>query len=161
MHCALFNSEQQDAGKDTEKILKIWSDGPSSQFKNKYNACLILHVEKMFGIKIIWNYFATAHGKDCVDGIGATAKTIVRKHIRARDVVVNNAFDFVRAFCMMPSKIAIEEMTDKQIETINADLEIAELFSKAKNVRNIFSAHQIQVLNNNLVTFNTSKQGYN
>lgn len=35
------------------KILKIWSDGPSSQFKNKYIASIINHLEIEFGIKIM------------------------------------------------------------------------------------------------------------
>lgn len=73
------------------KTLKIWSDGPSSQFKNKFIAAMIPELEAEFGLKIYWNYFAKSHGKGCIDGIGATTKMIVRKHIRARDSIVNCA----------------------------------------------------------------------
>ncbi|XP_067645152.1 uncharacterized protein [Eurosta solidaginis] len=69
------------------KILKISSDGPSSQFKNKFIAALIPYLEIKFGIKIFRNYFATSHGKGCVDGIGATVKTVVRKHVIARNII--------------------------------------------------------------------------
>lgn len=58
----------------TVKIVKIWSDGPTSQFKNKFIGAVILLLEKKFQVKIIWNFFATAHGKACVDGIGTTIK---------------------------------------------------------------------------------------
>ena len=94
------------------KTLKIWSDGPSPQFKNKFIAALISCLEARFGLKIFWNCFATSHGKGCVDGIGATLKTIVRKHIRARDVIVNSASDFVTAFNLTQSKISVEETTE-------------------------------------------------
>lgn len=124
-------------------------------------AALISHFEQKFGIKIVWNYFATSHGKGCVDGLGAQVKQIVRKHIKARDIVVNNATDFVRAFNMTPSKIAIEEMTDNEIEKINTDLQTERLFTNAKTIRNISNAHQIQVVNGKVTIFNTSKQGYN
>ncbi|CAH0559357.1 unnamed protein product [Brassicogethes aeneus] len=78
---------------ESVKILKIWSDGPSSQFKNKFIAAVIPVLEDKFGIKIYWNYFATSHGKGCIDGIGATAKMIVKKQILSRKCIVNCASD--------------------------------------------------------------------
>lgn len=147
------------------KTLKIWSDGPSSQFKNKYIAAMIPHFEAEFGLKIFWNYFATSHGKGCIDGIGATAKTIVRKHIRARDQIVNCAADFVSAFHRTPSKISsqisIEEVNEGEFSEINNFLNTEETFANAKNVRDIARAHQIQVINGKIVFFDTSKEGYN
>lgn len=145
----------------TLRILKLWSDGPVSQFKNKFMAALMSHFEEKFEIKIIWNYFATSHGKGCVDGLGATVKQVVRKHIKARDIVVNNAADFVRAFKMTPSEITVEEMTNNEIEKIYTDLKADELFAKAKPIRNISSAHQMQLVEGKVTTYYTSKQGYN
>lgn len=145
----------------TVKVLKVWSDGPSSQFKNKYMAVMVQHLETKLGIKIIWNYFATSHGKGCVDGIGATVKTVVRKHIKARDCSVNSAADFMKAFKLTPSKILVEEVTDEEFEQINDDLGSVAVFAGAKNIRDIYSAHQIQVIDGKIVTFKTSKLGYN
>ncbi|CAH0560391.1 unnamed protein product [Brassicogethes aeneus] len=82
-------------------------------------------------------YFATAHGKGCVD---ETAKTIVRTHIKARDVIVNSASNFVRAIKMGPSEIKVEENFQKT----NFLLNTIELFSNAKTIRDISNAHQIQ-----------------
>lgn len=143
------------------KILKVWSDGPSSQFKNKYIAAIIHELETIFDLKIIWNYFATSHGKGCVDGLGATVKKIVRNHIKARDCIVNDAADFVHAFKRTQSKILVEEVTEAEFTEINDKLGSAEIFSKAKNVQGIQSAHQIQFTNGKLATFETSKEGYN
>lgn len=144
----------------TLKVLKIWSDGPSSQFKNKFMAAMIPRFETEFGLKIYWNYFVTSHGKGCVDGIGATAKTIVRKHINARDLLVNSASDFVAAFHRTPSKISVEEFTEDDFADTNNLLNANGIFEQAKNVNNIASAHQIQVINKKIVIFDTSKIGY-
>ena len=57
----------------TVKSVSIRSDGPSSQFKNHYIAASLHALEKQ-GIKILWNFFATSHGKGPVDGIGGSVK---------------------------------------------------------------------------------------
>lgn len=146
---------------ESVKILKIWSDGPSSQFKNKFIAAIIPLFESEFGIKIYWNYFATSHGKGCIDGIGATAKMIVRKHILSRECIVKSSSDFVAAFDRTESIIAIEEVNDNDFSDINNILNVHALFDNAKSIRDIASAHQIQVINGVITTFKTSKQGYN
>lgn len=143
------------------KILKVWSDGPSSQFKNKYIAAIIHHLEQKFGIQIIWNYFATSHGKGCVDGIGATVKSVVRSHIKARDSIVNSARDFVESFKLTQSKILAEEVTEQEFADINNALGTSEIFANAPNVRDISSSHQIRITGGKIVTHITSKQGYN
>ena len=53
------------------KIIDFWSDGPTSQFKNRFVAEIIRYLHEKYGVKIRWNYFATSHGKGPVDGIGA------------------------------------------------------------------------------------------
>lgn len=142
-------------------MLKVWSDGPSSQFKNKYIAAIIHHLEQKFGIQIIWNYFATSHGKGCVDGIGATVKSVVRSHIKARDSIVNSARDFVESFKLTQSKILAEEVTEQEFADINNALGTSEIFANAPNVRDISSSHQIRITGGKIVTHITSKQGYN
>ena len=47
------------------KLLHIWSDGPSSQFKNKFVAASLPWLAKRHSIDIQWHYFATSHGKGC------------------------------------------------------------------------------------------------
>ena len=36
---------------------------------------------KKFQCKVSWKYFATSHGKGVVDGIGGSAKSLVRKRV--------------------------------------------------------------------------------
>lgn len=142
--------------------MKIWSDGPASQFKNKYIAALITHLESRYDLKIFWNFFATAHGhgKGCIDSIGATVKCVVRKHILARDCIVNNASDLVAAFNRTESHIQVEEVTDEDFNKENTALNVAKIFKEAKDVRAIKSSHQIQFTDGKISIYTTSDEGY-
>ena len=57
----------------------IYSDGPSSEFKNQYMMKLLHHVSKQHSAKFTWDYFATGHGKGMVDGIGGEVKSMVQQ----------------------------------------------------------------------------------
>lgn len=47
----------------TVNIVSVWSEGPASQFKNRYVSAAVKVLEKKHNIHIHWNYFATSHGK--------------------------------------------------------------------------------------------------
>lgn len=126
----------------TVKIVKIWSDGPSSQFKNKFIAAVIPILEEKFGVKIYWNFYATAHGKACVDGIGATVKKMVRSMILTKNKIVYQTSDFVDAFNSKKSAIEVSGITDSEISEINALLNLSKVFSEAKAVPGISECHQ-------------------
>ena len=57
------------------KVLSYNSDGPSSEFKNRYIVKLVAVVTEKLKCKLQWKYFATSHGKGVVDGISASAKS--------------------------------------------------------------------------------------
>lgn len=79
------------------KHLTIWSDGPSSQFKNRYIAKSLDSLSEHYNIeKLEWAYFATAHGKGPVDGIGGASKRHVRNAVLRQAGQVNNARTFVQ-----------------------------------------------------------------
>lgn len=144
----------------TVKVVKIWSDGPYQQFKNKFIAAVIPVFEKRFCVKIIWNFFATAHGKGCIDGIGAAVKKSVKTSVLSEKVIVNQTNDFVQAYNSRTSKVDMIEMTSKEIDKINNDLKLTEIFLKAKAVRAISTFHQLQTINNRIKGFALSKDGY-
>ena len=55
--------------------LHIWTDGLTSQFKNKFIAASIKWLGAKHLLSITWNFFAASHGKGCVDGIGGTKQS--------------------------------------------------------------------------------------
>ena len=78
----------------------IYSDGPSSEFKNQCMMKLLHHVSKQHSAKFTWDYFATGHGKGLVDGTGGAAKSMVRQQVlsKNKNVAVENAADFAQVW---------------------------------------------------------------
>lgn len=162
-HCKVIASDNTHHGKETLvaylytifkelspliKTVNVWSDGPSSQFKNKFIAAIIPVFEVKFGVKIVWNFFASSHGKSCIDGIGAAVKSKVKKLILARTVIVNDTNDFVAAFKQnSDSKIDLIEVNDLAIDKINKTLNLTEVFAKAPAVRDISKFHKLLFVN--------------
>ena len=65
----------KDKFKNEAENIEIWTDLPSSQFKNKFFFAYVrMTLPQMFDLKFSWSYSATSHGKGAVDGIGATMK---------------------------------------------------------------------------------------
>ena len=54
--------------------VKIWTDGPVSQFKNQYVMVSMNMLPKKHSMSLTWNFSATSHGKGPIDGVGATLK---------------------------------------------------------------------------------------
>jgi hypothetical protein len=77
-------------------MVRLWSDGPSGQFKNQYLYHFLPLLLHRYNLQFIqWNFFATSHGKGAVDGVGVIAKRAVWNKIKARQSTVKSAQDFV------------------------------------------------------------------
>ena len=79
------------------KMIDFWSDGPASQFKNRFAGVMIKHFQSKRDISIRWNYFATSHGKGPVDGVGAIVKRFVTQRIITRKFIVQDVDSFLKA----------------------------------------------------------------
>ena len=56
-------------GTDVKQV-EVWTDGQSSQFKNKFIFAFIgITIPMRYKFKVTWNYSATSYGKGYVDGI--------------------------------------------------------------------------------------------
>ena len=95
----------------------IYSDGPSSEFKNQYMMKLLHHASKQLSAKFTWDYFATGHGKGVVDGIGGEAKSMVRQQVlsKNKNVVAENAADFARVCEEFMPNICVHLMTQDDL----------------------------------------------
>lgn len=139
----------------TVKSVSIWSDGPSSQFKNRYIA---LHaLEEKHGINIMWNFFATSHGKGPVDGIGGSVKRHVWTAVKTRKVIVNDAASFVLACNAPESMVEVFEMSAADIAQRNTTLNLDQVFSDAPAIEGILAAHHFHVSNDATVVYPLSK----
>ena len=67
--------------------ITMWSDGPSTQYKQKNIFFRLCTDPFTYGFKSVsWNYFESSHGKGAVDGVGAAVK-------RLADAAVHNGTD--------------------------------------------------------------------
>lgn len=121
---------------------------------------MIPHLEKTFKIKIVWNYFATAHGKSCIDGIGNAVKKQVRTVVVSKERNVYQTEDFVSAFYTNDSKVNLMGMSQADMDDINSKLNLSEIYLKALAIPKIMSFHQLQVVDNRPKAFIVSKGGY-
>ena len=61
----------------TITVLSLFSDGAAQHFKQSFFFNAVTHLPNLLGVehlKIIYDFFATSHGKGAVDGIGGSAK---------------------------------------------------------------------------------------
>ncbi|MEE4247337.1 MAG: hypothetical protein V2I33_18150 [Kangiellaceae bacterium] len=105
--------------------LHFWSDGPSSQFKNRFAQKYLAVACVKFQLKMMtWNFFATSHGKGAIDGIGGTLKRFVWRKVKARQVIVSNAKEFVDAAkpCGIECCYIAKTEVQQKFEALAADI---------------------------------------
>ena len=159
LHPKVIASNNLDHGKDTiiayidhlldslpatVKTISIWSDGPSSQFKNRFIVAAISALQEKHNVTIRWNFFATSHGKGPVDGIGGSVKRQVWTSVSTRKAIVTDATSFCAA-AKQVSNVDVIEMNTKEIKNRNLELNLKKLFDKAPTIKGIKSFHHIQV----------------
>ncbi|CAB3256475.1 unnamed protein product [Arctia plantaginis] len=58
----------------TVETVHFFSDGATSQYRQKKNFYLFAKYTRMYGFRATWNFFEASHGKGAADGIGGTIK---------------------------------------------------------------------------------------
>ena len=97
----------------------FFTDGPSSEFKNRYIIKTLNLLATDYGTPFEWQYFATSHGKGVVDGIGGRAKSMVRRAVmsgRQDAPVVQSARDFATLASTLLPKTNVTLITQHEIE---------------------------------------------
>ncbi|KAG6443763.1 uncharacterized protein LOC115456138 [Manduca sexta] len=98
--------------------LHVFSDGPTSQYRNRTNIYLwIKTLTDQFPqiTASTWTFSEPGHGKGPMDGVGGVLKKTADDHVlRGNDV--NTAADFVRL--LKKSTILLHEVTDDEIVAI-------------------------------------------
>ena len=168
-------SDDLDHSKDTivpyvDKILEslpqnikkvhFWSDGPTSQFKNKFVAKSIGLLQKRHKMTIHWSYFATSHGKGPVDGVGGALKREIWTKVKTRGSMVRNAAEFFDAH-NKNSKVKLILMNTSDIEDRAKAMNLKDEWKSAKDVRGIMKFHHLQTVDEKVVGFRTTDESSN
>lgn len=161
----LICSNTKDKGKDTvytfinrlyEHIVKdvptsddvgdiIFSDGPSSEFKNRFCMKILYDLAQKFQKDFSWKYFATSHGKGVVDGVGGRAKSLVRQKSMSKDVshAVQSSKDFADLASELMSATTVLHISQ---EEINEAVALTDSWEDAPAADGIRSMHDAQCI---------------
>jgi len=137
--------------KEVKKITEVkkvhyWTDGPSSQFKNRYNLSTVICHEGDFGCGATWNFFETAHGKGPCDGVGAEVKRTVWRAILQSNVVVTSPSEFFLAAQNLCKKVKVLFCSGEQVKEVSEQL--AERWSRCKPIPATHSIHYVAATHN-------------
>lgn len=118
--------------------LHFFSDGPSSQYKNRFNLYFLMTKIPIFFNNIsnvTWNYSESGHGKGPMDGVGGTLKRKADAIVlRGEDII--SASDFVGK--LRHGAIQLWEVCDEEIKKMKSELP-----KKLSPVNGIMSMHQV------------------
>ena len=122
----------------------IWSDGPSSEFKNKFMWHLMKTLSKKYAKPFMWKFSATSHGKGAVDGVGGKVKLTVRRKVMSKgkdSLVLQNCESFVQAVKKLLKSTSIIHIDRAAIEIYKE----SQPFNNVLAVKGIFKMHVIEV----------------
>ena len=98
-------------------VLNFFSDGPTTQYRQKGNFYLLSTLLQERGIRLgTWNFHEAGHGKDVPDGVGAAIK-------RNAEQVVRSGIDFTDAYTLyqqlkdMDSKVSLYYVSVPEVES--------------------------------------------
>ncbi|GFO14380.1 otu domain-containing protein 5 [Plakobranchus ocellatus] len=103
----------------------VFSDGASGQFKNCFNLSLLTNPKLLHDQiqSMDWSFFATAHGKGPIDGIGGTVKRAVWRRILQQRVIINSASEFAEIAKETCPNIKIFYISKEEIASVREELE--------------------------------------
>lgn len=131
------------------KSINVFSDGPSSQFKQRYLFSNLHLFEQCYDIELAWNFFATSHGKGVVDGLGGTVKRTVWRHVKAEKMLVRTAEQFAEVAVSLNPNIHIKYISAQDIQKDTQDLH--QHWKAVLPISNIKSVHYVKPLGRNQI----------
>lgn len=124
-------------------IIYFFSDGPSSQYRQKGKFQLFTNEMADYGFKYApWNYHEAGHGKGAQDGVGAALKRSADFEVLHGNYIFN-ASDFVCQIRKKETGIDLYEVSEKEIaskhsrliaiKTVPGTLKIHQIISTSKH----------------------------
>ncbi|KAK6168560.1 hypothetical protein SNE40_021068 [Patella caerulea] len=105
--------------------LHVFSDGPTTQYKQKQNFYLLSTEPKKLGFNnTSWNFFASGHGKGIPDGVGGAVKRNADREVRFGSDI-SSAISFVD--CMKKSQVDVILISNEAILNQQKKLEEIQL----------------------------------
>lgn len=106
------------------ETIDIFSDGASSQFKQRYLFSNLHSWEMEHDVKLSWNFFATSHGKGVVDGIGGTVKRTGWRHVKAEKHHITSTQEYATFANELCQNILVQYIPKDEVEKNHAFLDV-------------------------------------
>ena len=122
----------------------IWSNRPSSEFKNRFMQQLIDNLSLQYKKKFIRKFSATSHGKGVIDGIGRNVKSNVRCKVTTMKKdrpIVQESESFAEFAQKLAPSTKIKHFSDEEI----ANYIKTNPFRTSISVNGIFNMHVLVV----------------
>ena len=133
------------------EMIHYWTDGPTSQYRNKQIFFTVANHKELFGIHARWNYFDAGHGKGPCDGLGGTTKRMADEAVRSGRAVIQHADDFFKWAAESNLK-GIKFLFVSSEECCSAANTLSE--RKVKPLQGTFKVHAVIGKGNSLVAWN-------
>ena len=149
-----FTSNITDAIKSempSVEVVDVWTDGPSSQYKNKYIFALLFKLQEHHGLQIQWNYFATSHGKGPNDALGGNVKRMAHRLTTARTGLVNNAETLDTAVRSCDTNIHVHVMDAAVIQQKCQDSGTEDLWNGLQTLQGTITTHFMKPLDKDTI----------
>ena len=108
------------------KQVKVWTDGPSSQFKKKFIFLFIgITIPTRYEFKTTWNYSATSNGKGAVDDIGVLIKRLARASLVTWQAIIKDAksiYDALNAKAKIKLAVILDEYVADMLKNLGMEL---------------------------------------
>ena len=119
--------------------LHIWSDGPTTQYRNRRNFGIFTQLHTFGNFKsATWNFSESGHGKDAADGVGGSLKRKADKLI-ARGEDITNADMLLSALQTADSATQLYMVQEDDIKTIDLQYDT----SAVKTIKGTMLLHQV------------------
>ena len=89
------------------KLLNVFTDLPTSQFKQRFLFSNLHGWENEFSFKIVWIFFANSRGKETMDRISDTVKRLAWRNVRITTAVPNDAVAYCKLAKCLNMGIAV------------------------------------------------------
>ena len=127
-------------------VAHFWSDGPTTQYRNKHHMLLSSHFLYDEGFSAgTWNFFEAGHGKSAADGIGGTLKRIADQEVD-HGTVISTAEDFIS---VLSQKTVIKLFT---VSEVNIDSVCHMIPAGIKPIKGTMKLHQIQFIERGIIS---------
>ena len=109
-------------------------------------------LQQKFGIQLMWNFFATSHGKGPNDALGGNAKRMVHRKVLSRQVCVTDASSYATTSTSTDTVIRVKVMNSTDILGVGQELNLSELWDTVPcSVSGIRNPHCVIPLTNGAI----------